>query len=110
LTHHCHNREHHLKRARERGVYRKWLLEGVKRFDVCVYAFAITNNHVHVVAHADDLESIPRMMHLAAGSTAKQYNLRKGHYQSGTIARRIGVSINGRISACLREFSPSEDQ
>ncbi|MDD2597685.1 MAG: transposase [Kiritimatiellae bacterium] len=82
LTHRCHNREHHLKRVRERDVYRKWLLEGVKRFDVCVYAFAITNNHVHVVAHADDLESIPRMMHLAAGSTAKQYNLRKGHLDS----------------------------
>lgn len=58
LTHRCHNREHHLKRVRERDVYRKWLLEGVKRFDVCVYAFAITNNHVHVVAHTDDLESL----------------------------------------------------
>ena len=54
----------------------------MKRFDVCVYAFAITNNHVHVVAHTDDLASIPRMMHLAAGSTAKQYNLRKGHLDS----------------------------
>ena len=82
LTHRCHNREFHLNRVRERDVYRKWLLEGVKRFDVSVYAFAITNNHVHVVAHADDQESIPKMMHLAAGSTAKQYNLRKGHFGS----------------------------
>ena len=71
LTHRCHNREFHLKRVRERDVYRKWLREGVRRFDVSVYAYSVTHNHVHVVAHADDLESLTGMMHLASGSTAR---------------------------------------
>ena len=82
LMHRCQNREFHLKRVRERDVYRKWLREGVRRFDVSVYAYTVTHNHVHVVAHADDLESITGMMHLASGSAAKQYNLRTGHLGS----------------------------
>jgi len=82
LTQRCHNRECHLERIRERDVYRKWLREGAKRFNVSVYAYTITHNHVHVVAHADDQDSISGMMHLASGSTAKQFNLRKGHLGS----------------------------
>jgi putative transposase len=79
LTQRCHNREFYLKRVRERDVYRKWLREGMRRFDVSVYAYTVTHNHTHVVAHADDLESLTGMMHLASGSTANQYNLRTGH-------------------------------
>ena len=82
LTHRCHNREHHLKRLRERDAYKKWLREGIERFNVSVYAYTITHNHIHVVAHADDLESISGMMHLASGSVAKLFNLRKGHLGS----------------------------
>jgi putative transposase len=82
LTHRCHNREFLLKRVRERDVYRKWLREGVRRFNVSLYAYSVTHNHVHVIAHADDLESLTGMMHLASGSTAKQYNLRTGHLGS----------------------------
>ena len=82
LTHRCHNREHNLKSARERDLYKKWLKEGIRRFGVSVYAYAITRNHVHVLAHADNLESISGMMHLAAGSVAKNYNLYNGHLGS----------------------------
>ena len=74
LTHRCHNRGHFLKSERERDLYRKWFREGIQRFDVSVYAYAVTHNHVHVVAHADTLEAISGMMHLAAGSVAKYYN------------------------------------
>ena len=80
LTHRCHNHEYHLKSARERELYKKWLREGIRRFDVSVYAYTITHNHV--LAHADNLEAISGLMHLAAGSVAKNYNLRKGHLDS----------------------------
>jgi putative transposase len=58
-------------------VYREWLREGVQRHRVPVYGFCITSNHVHVIAHASDCEAVSAMMHLASGTTAKQYNLRK---------------------------------
>lgn len=79
LTHRCHNRDRHLRFAHDRDVYRGWLREGVKRHRVPVYAYCITHNHVHVVARADSAEAVSAFMHLAAGSTAKQYNLRRKH-------------------------------
>ena len=82
LTHRCQNREFHLRCARERSAYRNWLFEGVRRHRVRVYAYCVTRNHVHVVVRADDAEAVGRLMQLAAGSTAKPYNLRKRHLGS----------------------------
>lgn len=79
LTQRCQNREFLLKYAKDRDAYREWLREGVKRYGVPIYGFCITRNHVHIMAHADDVESISGLMHLAAGATAKQYNTRTHH-------------------------------
>jgi putative transposase len=78
LTHRCHDRQFLLKFAQDRDVYREWLRVGVQRHRVPVYGFCITSSHVHVLAHVDSVESVSRFMHLASGSTAKRYNLRKG--------------------------------
>ena len=77
LTQRCHNREFLLRFGRDRNAYRRWLHEGVKRHQVPVYGFCITHNHVHILAHVDNVEDVSRFMHLASGSTAKQYNIRK---------------------------------
>ena len=77
LTHRCHDRQFLLRFAQDRDVYREWLRTGVRRHGVSVYGYCITHNHVHVIARADDREGISALMHLAAGSTAKQFNLRK---------------------------------
>jgi putative transposase len=82
LTHRCHNRKFLLRFARDREAYREWLREGIQRHRVPVYGYCITSNHVHLVAHADSTEAVSALMHLAAGATAKQYNLRKGHLGS----------------------------
>lgn len=82
LTHRCHNRTFLLRFARDREAYREWLREGVKRHRVPVYGYCVTSNHVHLVVHAESTEAVSALMHLAAGSTAKQYNLRKGHLGS----------------------------
>jgi len=79
LTHRCHNRDFHLRFDRDRDVYREWLREGVRRYKVPVYGYCLTRNHVHVVAHVADRVAASDLMHLASGSLAKQYNLRKGH-------------------------------
>ena len=82
LTHRCHNRDFLLRFARDRDVYRKWLYEGARRYNVSIYGFCITSNHVHIIAHVDSVKDVGNLMQLAAGSTAKQYNIRKGHLGS----------------------------
>lgn len=82
ITQRCHNRSPLLRFARDRNVYREWLREGVRRHRVPVYAYCITSNHIHIVLHADTTEAVANLMHLAAGSTAKQYNVRKSRLGS----------------------------
>jgi putative transposase len=82
LTHRCHNREFHLRFVRDRNAYRSWLVEGIRRHRVPVYGYCLTSNHVHLIIHAQDIEAVSALMHLAAGSLAKEYNLRKGHLGS----------------------------
>ena len=83
LTHRCHGRHFLLKNGDDRGRYRQWLREGVARFNVPVYAYSITRNHVHVVAHASSREAISKLMHLASGSVAKHFNVR--HAREGSM-------------------------
>lgn len=77
LTHRCHNRAFLLRFARDRDAYREWLRVGVKRYKVPVFAYSITCSHVHIVAHVRDRDAVARLMDLAAGATARQYNRRK---------------------------------
>jgi len=79
LTHRCQDRQFLMRFARDRDVYRKWLREGIRRYHVPVYGYCITNNHVHIIAHADNVQALGELMQLVAGATAKQYNLRKEH-------------------------------
>ncbi len=79
LTHRCHDRRFLLKFARDRDVYRRWLREGARRYNVPIYNFCITSNHVHVIVHVDDPEAVAAMMQLAAATFARQWNRRKGH-------------------------------
>jgi REP element-mobilizing transposase RayT len=77
LTHQCHDRQFLLRFSRERDVYREWLREGVQRYGLSVYAYCITSNHVHLVVRVDKPDAVAAFVQLAAGATAKQYNLRK---------------------------------
>ena len=79
LTHRCHDRRFLLKFARDRDTYRRWLRESSIRYRIPIYGFAITCNHVHIVAHAADVERVGLMMHLLAGAFAQQWNRRKSH-------------------------------
>jgi len=79
LTHRCHDRRYLLKFARDRDVYRKWLREAVNRYEVAVYGYCITSNHVHLIVHVDEKARVGLLMHLVAGAFATQLNNRKGH-------------------------------
>jgi putative transposase len=78
ITQRCVNKEFLLRYQKDRNNYRKWLREGVQRHGVVLYGYCITSNHVHVIARVDSTESVSKMMQLAAGTTARAYNRRKG--------------------------------
>lgn len=77
LTQRCHGREFLLRLAKDRDTCREWLRVGVQRYDVPVYGYCITSNHIHVLAHAKDEEAVSGLMHLVTGATAKRFNVRK---------------------------------
>ncbi len=78
LTHRCQERRFLLRARRDRDAYRRWLRDGIKRYRVPVYGYCITHNHVHLVVEALDRVAVSRLMQLAAGATAKNFNLRAG--------------------------------
>ena len=79
LTHRCHDRGFLLKFREEREEYREWLRTAINRHGVSVYAYCITSNHVHVVAHAHDRDAIAEMMHLPSSAVARHLNRRTEH-------------------------------
>ena len=107
LTHRCHNRQFFLKFARDRDAYQKWLRIAVNRYEVPVYGYCITSNHVHIIAHVDNIKKVGEMMHLVAGSYAQQFNTRKGH--EGSVWQhpyQCTVIENGQhLLNCLRYVS-----
>jgi putative transposase len=84
ITHRCHQKEFLFRFGRDRQVWRRWLFEAKKRYDLEVLNFTITSNHIHLLAYGGaDRETIPRSMQLVAGRTAQEYNrrtLRKGAF------------------------------
>lgn len=77
LTHRCHNRRFLLNFSQERKAYREWLRIAVQRYDVPVFGFCITKNHVHIIAYASDRQAVGRLMQLTSSVVATQYNTRK---------------------------------
>jgi putative transposase len=77
ITHRCHEREFLLRFARDRRRYLSWVFEAKKRFGLCVLDYAVTCNHVHLLAKDTTAGAIIRSMQLIAGRTAQEFNLRK---------------------------------
>ena len=82
LTHRCHEGRFFLRFSKERDQYREWLRIGASRHRVAVLGYAITSNHVHVVADVEDRHAVADMMRLAAGVVAQGRHRRKGDEDS----------------------------
>jgi len=78
ITHRCHRQQFLLKFLRDRKVWRRWLYEAVRRFELCVLDFVVTSNHVHLLVQDRGRGEIAKSMQLIAGRTAQAYNRRKG--------------------------------
>lgn len=77
LTHRCHRQQFLLKFVRDRRVWRRWLFEARKRYDLCVLDFMVTSNHIHLLVQDRGHGEIAKSMQLIAGRTAQAYNQRK---------------------------------
>ena len=80
ITHRCHEKSFLLGFGRDRRTYRRWLFEAKKRFGLCVLNYAVTCNHVHLLAKDTGEGVIARSLQLAAGRTAQEFNERKGRH------------------------------
>ncbi len=78
ITHRCHQRKFLLKFARDRRRYLHWLFEAKKRYGLSVLNYVVTSNHVHLMVKDTGANVIAESMQLIAGSTALEYNQRKG--------------------------------
>ncbi len=78
ITHRCHKKEFLLKFVRDRRLWRYWLFEARRRYELSVLNYIVTCNHVHLMVACDDKDTVPSAMRLVAGRTAQSYNKRKG--------------------------------
>lgn len=78
ITHRCYENEFLLRFSRDRQRWTEWLFEARKRYGLQILNYMITSNHIHLlVSDSEEHNCIPKSMELAAGETAKEYNLRK---------------------------------
>ena len=73
----------------------QWLFEAKKRYGLIILNYAVTSNHIHLLAYdSSDQDAIPRSMQLVAGRTGQEYNIRK---------RRKGAFWEDRYHATIIE-------
>ena len=81
-----------------------WGLAGVKQFGISLLTYNITSNHVHLIAYAEQRESIADLMQKVAGDFARKYNRRKdrsGPFWEGRYHATM-VDCGGYLHECMR--------
>jgi len=78
ISQRCHKRSFFLKFREDRDNYLRRLWEAKRKYDVDLYNYAVTSNHVHLLLSADDGRSIPEFMCYLSGRMAQDHNRRKG--------------------------------
>lgn len=105
ITHRCHKKEFLLKFARDKSRWLHWLKQAKQRFGLPILDYVVTSSHIHLLAHDGGRRpgTIARSMHLVAGRTAQEYNLRKNRRGAFWEDRYHAVAIeNGRhLFECL---------
>ena len=95
VTHRCHKREFLLGYDLDRRLYRKRLVEAVKRFPaIKVLGYVITSNHVHLLVYAPRMRDLSEFMKWLQGTVAGDINRRR---------KREGAFWKGRFHATLVE-------
>ena len=78
ITHRCHKREFLLKFSKDRSRWLQWLYEAKKRYGLVILNYAVTSNHIHLLAVGNnERDVIPNSIKLIAGRTGQEFNQRK---------------------------------
>lgn len=97
ITHRCHRREFLLKFARERRRWQHWLFEARKRYGLIILNFAVTSNHIHLLAEESREGVVSKSLQLVSGRVAQEYNLRKGRRGAFWEDRYHATAIDGGL-------------
>ncbi len=97
ITHRCHKKEYLLKFEKDKKTWRSWLFEAKKRFGLKVLTYAVTSNHIHLLAVDSYKDVISKSMQLVSGKTGQAYNSRKNRrgafWEDRYYATAIGVGL-----------------
>ncbi len=77
VTHRCHGRSFFFRYGTDRTVYRAMLRDRLKRFNLSLFSYCITSNHVHLLVRpepSEALESLSGFMQSLEGDFAQYYN------------------------------------
>ena len=78
ITHRCHKQEYLFKFSRDRNRWLQLLFEARKRYDLSIFNYMITSNHIHlIVSDNGHGEIIQNSIQFIAGRVAQEYNQRK---------------------------------
>jgi putative transposase len=80
VTHRCHNRAFLLKFRKHRTLYRELLRQRLDEFDLSLFSYCITSNHVHLLLRPDPsggLGTLSRFMQSLEGDFAQEFNRQK---------------------------------
>ena len=87
ITHRCHERRYLFRFEKYRDLYRRYLYEATRKFNVSVLAYVITSNHVHVVVATgrQGRPMVSEAMQHVHGEMGQHYNIarkREGSFWS----------------------------
>ena len=97
VTHRCQERRFLLRFKRDRRQYLARLREAAATHGVSVLNYLVTSNHVHLLLWAEAPAGVSAAMQYVAGSTAQDYNRRRG---------REGAFWRGRFRPTLVQSGP----
>jgi len=103
ITHRCHHRNFYLKFDTHRDKYIRLLWEGSRKFNVDIYNFIVTSNHVHLLLSSDSEEGISNFMCHMSGKMARYYNHHKnitGSFWEGRYKSTL-IQDGTHLSRCL---------
>ncbi|MDT8389630.1 MAG: transposase [Lentisphaeria bacterium] len=80
ITHRCHERRFFFKFAKYRRMYRCYLFEATRRFNISILGYVVTSNHVHVLITTGDRgrPEVSEAMQYVHGEMGQHYNLHRG--------------------------------
>jgi len=78
VTTRCNNREFYIKEHSDFQNYLDILLKAKKKYKLEVYAYNLTNNHVHLLVGTPHNDKLSEFMRYVNGNYAKKYNRNHG--------------------------------